>query len=62
MKKFSWTVVIEVDETLVADGFDLTDDRAQDMIQRALPHAYGYEVSARVIKAPKKEDIIRAKS
>lgn len=57
LKRFKWTVEIEVSETWVADGFNLTDNRANDIVQRALPYATGSEVSARVLKAPSPESI-----
>ena len=60
MKRYKWTVVFEIDETWVADGFDLTDERAQDIIAHALPYAYGHELGAKVIDAPDPNDIRRA--
>lgn len=51
-KKFKWTVEFTVDEIWVADGFDLTDDRARDMIASDLAWAQGSEVAAKVLKAP----------
>jgi hypothetical protein len=50
--KFKWTVEFEVDESWVANGFDLTDERAKDMIESELPYSYGHETKAKVIKAP----------
>ena len=32
--KFKWTIQVEVDETWVADGFNLTDDSARLSCQR----------------------------
>lgn len=52
MAKLKWTVEFEVDEAWVADGFDLTDDRAKDMLARDLGWAYGHELGAKVIKKP----------
>lgn len=52
MKRFKWTVEFEVDETWVADGFDLTDERAKDMIEGQLGYAYPHETSAKVVSAP----------
>lgn len=61
MKKFKWTVEFEVDETWVADGFDLDDDRALTMLARDLRHAHiGSELDARVIKSPSKKAILNA--
>jgi hypothetical protein len=60
VKSFQWTVEIEVDETWVADGFDLTDERAHDIMCHALPFAYGYEIKARVLSAPDPDTIARA--
>lgn len=52
MKTFKWTVEFEIDETWVADGFDMDDDTAQEMIQSWLSHAYGWEVKGKVLKSP----------
>ena len=58
-KKFKWVVEFEVDESWVADGFDLTNDRAHDMLCSTLPYAYGFELKARVLKAPELAHIMR---
>lgn len=55
--RYRWVVEIEVDATWVADGFDLTDERAKEMIQNELPWAYGHEVDAKILKAPPAADI-----
>jgi hypothetical protein len=52
MKTFKWVVEFEVTETWVEDGFNIDEDRAQDMLANALPYAYGSELKATVIKAP----------
>lgn len=49
-----------MDETWVADGFDLTDDRALQMLAGDLSYAYGHELGAKVIKAPKPAAILKA--
>jgi hypothetical protein len=59
-KKFKWTVEFEVAECWVADGFDLTDERAHDMLAQRLSAAYGHELKARVIKYPKALDVAKA--
>lgn len=57
-KKYKWTVEFEVDASWVADGFDLDDDRALDMLSHDLRYAHiGAELDAKVIKAPKREAI-----
>jgi hypothetical protein len=50
--RLKWIVEFEVDESWVADGFELTNERASDMMSEALPYAYGPEHSARVLHAP----------
>lgn len=60
MKKFKWTVEFTIDETWVADGFDLTSERAHDMICNELSSAYSHEVKARTISAPPAKDIATA--
>ena len=58
MVKLKWVVEFGVDESWVADGFDLTDDRALDMLSHDLCYAnIGTELSARVIKRPSKVTI-----
>lgn len=52
MKKFKWTVEFTVDETWVEDGFDLTDERALDMLNSDLQWARPDELGAKVIRAP----------
>ena len=51
-KRFKWVVEFEVDETWVTDGFELTDERALEMLASDLAYAYGHELGAKVIKAP----------
>jgi len=60
MKTYKWTVEFEVDETWVADGFALDDERAQDMIRNDLRFATSSEVKAKVIKSPPAEAIRKA--
>ena len=48
----SWTVKFSVDKLWVEDGFDLTDERAHEMIWRDLQWATGDELKAKVIEAP----------
>jgi len=52
----SWTVEFKVHRLWVADGFDLDSERALTMLENDLQYAYpGSELSAKVIKSPKKE-------
>jgi hypothetical protein len=52
MKTFKWVVEFEVAESWVEDGFDLTQDRAMEIIANALPFANDDEIKALVLKAP----------
>ena len=52
MKTFKWVVEFEVTENWVADGFNITDQKAIGMIENVLPFASGAEFKAKVIKAP----------
>ena len=56
-RRFVWTVEIEVAEVWVADGFDLTDERAHGIMCRALSHARMSDIRCRVVKAPKREHV-----
>ena len=58
-KKFKWIVEIEVDVLWVADGFNLDNDRASEMVRKELPYAYTSEVTAKVLKAPHVADIMK---
>lgn len=61
MAKFKWTVEFEVDECWVADGFELTDERALDMLSHDLGWAnVNTELGAKVIKSPDQEKIAHA--
>lgn len=58
--KIKWTIEIEVDETWVADGFDIPDDDAvQFMTMRFLPYAYGHEIGGKVLKRPPDEVVAK---
>lgn len=51
-RRFKWVVEFEVDEVWVADGFEITNDVAAEMIEKRLGYANDSEISARVIAAP----------
>lgn len=58
--KLKWTIEIAIDETWVADGFDINDDEAvQQMMARLLPHAYGHELGGKLIKRPPDEVVAK---
>ena len=59
MAMLRWTVEFAVDSSWVADGFDLTDERAKEMLNGDLRYAYGHELSAKVIKYPRAERVAR---
>lgn len=59
MAMLRWTVEFAVDSSWVADGFDLTDERAKEMLAYDLRYAYGHELGAKVIKSPSAERIAR---
>jgi hypothetical protein len=52
MKKIKWVVEFEVDEKWIADGFNMTNQKAMGMLENVLPFASGVEFKATVIKAP----------
>jgi hypothetical protein len=57
MKTFKWVVEFEVTEDWVADGFDINQYRATDMMANALPYANSDEFKATVLKAPEPKSI-----
>lgn len=54
---YEWTVKFRVNATWVADGFNLDDDRARSMLEGDLDYAYGWELDAKVVKAPDPQHI-----
>jgi hypothetical protein len=54
---FTWTCEIEIDETWVADGFNLTHDRLDGILRAALPLARGGDIRVRIITAPDADEI-----
>ena len=54
-----WTVQFAVDSSWVAEGFDLTDARAKDMLANDLRYASGCELGAKVLKSPNPVRIAR---
>jgi hypothetical protein len=61
-KTFKWTVEIEVDETWVADGFDLQDGRDVNTTLRSgfLQYADDSEVKIKVLSGPNRADVAEA--
>lgn len=57
---YKWTVEIEVNEVWVADGFEVTAGRLQDMLQEAIGFAHDNETRVRVIKSPSDTSIRKA--
>lgn len=57
MKTYKWVVEIEVTSNIVADGFDLNDERMHDLLMRAMPYVYGHEIVARVLCAPASAEV-----
>lgn len=57
--RFAWTVEIEADEELVADGFELTPARTKRMVESALPYSLGRQTRVRVLAAPDQREIRR---
>lgn len=55
-----WIVQIEVDKAWVADGFDLHAGNVHERMRQLLPHAFGYEMKAKVLAAPDERKIAKA--
>ena len=60
IKTFRWVVEFTVDETWVADGFNLTDASAREMLAHELSWANEHEFTAKVLKAPRQAKILKA--
>ena len=54
-KWFTWTVQVKVDASWIADGFDLDNDRAADMVAKLLPYAHNSELRAKVLTKPSRK-------
>jgi len=60
-RKFTWVVELGVSETWVEDGFDLTNERALEMLSKDLGYAFNdIELSARVIARPNQNLVAQA--
>jgi len=57
---FKWTVEISVAQLWVADGFDLTNRRAHDIMTSHLGYAEGSEIKTRVLEKPSDEAVAKA--
>ena len=58
---FTWTVEFQVSRTWVEDGFDLTDERALDMLSEDLSYAnIERELKAKVLSAPDPHEVAQA--
>ena len=57
---YTYTVEFKVHKTWIADGFDLTDERAKEMLAHDLQSAHGSELRAKVLTAPDPELIAKA--
>jgi hypothetical protein len=55
--KLKWVVEFSVDETWIMDGFELTKDRALDILSNDLKYANITELGARILKSPDKKII-----
>lgn len=54
MAKLKYIVELAVDETWIADGFDIKDRHdVIHILQNVLPYAHTYELGGRVISKPK---------
>ena len=52
MAKIKWLVEFSVEESWVADGFNLTKERATTMIENDLAFSNPGEVTARIVSKP----------
>jgi len=56
MANMRWTVEFTVSDNWIADGFDLTQECVDRMIQSRLPYAVDGEVTAAIRHAPDRLD------
>ena len=57
--RFVWIAAFGVDRVWVEDGFDLTDERAKNMLAEHVAWAYNHELDAKVIAAPDADAVAR---
>ena len=60
MRRFKWVVEIELDESWVADGFDLGEWDPDVLAGRIMPYATEEEKTVRVVEAPSPASIREA--
>jgi len=58
-KFFEWTVKMRVHHSWVADGFNLTAERAHNMLTNDLQGGYTHEMQAEIISAPSDVQILK---
>jgi hypothetical protein len=58
-RRFRWVVEFAIDSSWVADGFEIDDERAHEMLAKAVPYAFNTEIEAKVISAPTREHVAR---
>lgn len=56
-KRYKWVVEFSVDASWVADGFEIDNERAHDMLSNAISGAFNHEIAARVLKAPDPREV-----
>lgn len=56
---FTWIASFSVHKTWVEDGFDLTSERALDMLAHGLTYAYDHELKATAIAAPNADRVAK---
>lgn len=56
---FSWVARLDVHKTWVEDGFELTAERAKSMLENEIGYAQGWELGAKLIKAPDAERVAK---
>ena len=52
IRRLKWTVEIAVDVSWIADGFELTAERAKAMVHSDLKGAYDDEIKTRIVSKP----------
>lgn len=61
-KYFEWTVKFRISELWVGDGFDLTADRAHQIMWDHLRFAEEHEIEAEIVSAPDYKEIRAAQA
>ena len=57
MKFIKWVVEIQVEESWIADGFNLTEERLHNMVSKDLAYIFSTEIKTKILNKPSTQRI-----